>query len=211
MVHGDHPHIGWHDITPQEHPTMRITRKQTYSALAGIGILLGAAGVAGAATGTTNPSTAPIAQATAPTVNPDDADGGIDQGEEADGAEQDEVTDPAYTSSITVADGGDGADGTSETDESTQLAGLATITAEQAGQAALAAQPGTVVDVNLENENGNVVYSVIVDTGSGSVDVKIDAGNAGVLADEADDHEGERQDGAGDDAAEAAETEAADD
>ena len=102
---------------------------------------------------------------------------------------------------------------TRQADEQSQIAGLATITADDASRAALAAQPGTVTDVQLENENGNLVYSVLVDTGNGSVDVKVDAGNGTVLTTEADD-DADEADGAEneqDEANEAPGTEVADD
>ena len=173
---------------------MRITRTQTYSALAGVGILLGAAGLASAATATSTDPSAPPATALA--AGPDDAEGdevdGPEQGEGAaqDGADgADEQDGSTYTSSITVADLGEAPSGA---DEQTRLAGLATITADDAGRAALSTRSGTVSDIHLENENGSVVYSVRVDTGNGTVDVKVDAGTAGVLAVDSADGDGER-------------------
>jgi outer membrane lipoprotein SlyB len=59
---------------------------------------------------------------------------------------------------------------------------------------------GTAGAIELDNENGNVVYSVEITKADGSkLDVKVDAGNARVLHQEADD---------GDDAGEAEEREA---
>ena len=55
----------------------------------------------------------------------------------------------------------------------------------------LAAVPGTAGTATLENENGNVVYSVIVTTSTGAVDVKVDAGNGKVLAQDAGGNETE--------------------
>ena len=66
------------------------------------------------------------------------------------------------------------------------------ISVEQAKQAALAAVPGTVLSAQLEDENGNVVYGVEVTTASGTVDVKVDAGTAKVLSQEAGEAGGER-------------------
>ena len=58
-------------------------------------------------------------------------------------------------------------------------AGKATITVTQAEAAALAANPGTtVVKVELDNENGALVYSVELSNG---LDVKVDAGNGEIL------------------------------
>jgi len=94
---------------------------------------------------------------------------------------------PSYDSSIRVDDAQ--YEGVSEADEAAALAGLATITPEQAKDAVLAANPGaTVVKVELDNENGALVYSVELDNGA---DVKVDAGNGAVLyTDSGGDHEG---------------------
>jgi len=59
------------------------------------------------------------------------------------------------------------------------LKSLAKITAVQAKKAALEANPGAkVVKTKLENENGNLVWSVKL---SGGVEVQVDAGNGKVL------------------------------
>jgi uncharacterized membrane protein YkoI len=94
---------------------------------------------------------------------------------------------PSYGSSIRVNDAQ--YEGVSEADEAAALAGLATITPEQAKAAALKANPGTtVVKVELDNENGALVYSVELSNG---LDVKVDAGNGAVLyTDSGADHEG---------------------
>ena len=185
---------------------MRITRKQTYSALAGIGILLGSAGFAGAATGGTPAPNVPAAQQqAAPAAERERAEGK----EAADGQERDE---PSYTASITVTDT---SEPVNEADEDAKLAALATVTPDAAGKAALAAHPGEVTAVQLENESGNVVYSVIVDTTQGGIDVKVDAGNAKILDSETEDGDGETYDSAADGeqdrTGEAPGTEAADD
>ncbi len=99
-------------------------------------------------------------------------------------AEADNTQEPAYTSSVTVND----TESDNEGEESAALAGLATVTADEARDAALAAVPGTAGEVELENEDGNVVYGVEVTDASGAAyDVKVDAGNGTVLAQEADD------------------------
>lgn len=78
--------------------------------------------------------------------------------------------------------------GAAETDESAALESLATITPAEAITAALAAVPGTAGTAELDSENGYVVYSVPVTRADGTaVDVKIDAGDASVLAQEPDD------------------------
>ena len=58
---------------------------------------------------------------------------------------------------------------------------LARITPEQAQAAALAQVPGTVKKVELENEDGNVVYGVEIKTADGESNVKVDAGDGRVL------------------------------
>ena len=61
----------------------------------------------------------------------------------------------------------------------------ATITPEDAEAAALAANPGaTVIDVELENENGALVYEVELDNG---LEVMVDASDGTVLGTEQDD------------------------
>ena len=70
----------------------------------------------------------------------------------------------------------------SEADEAAALQSKATISAADAEAAALAANPGTsVVQTELDDENGSVVYSVELDNGS---DVKVDASNGTILATE---------------------------
>jgi len=114
------------------------------------------------------------------------------------GGESDSSQEPAYTSSITVDDTAE----SSEADEADALAGLAKITADEARAAALAAVPGTAEEVELENENGNVVYGVeITDSSGATYDVKVDAGNGTILAQEADDaEEGDEEDDANEEA-----------
>ncbi|MEA2843807.1 MAG: hypothetical protein QOJ69_1478 [Actinomycetota bacterium] len=92
-------------------------------------------------------------------------------------------TKPAYTSSVTVAD-----TGTENEANDAALAGLAKISPDQAKAAALAAVPGTAGQVALEDENGNVVFGVEITAADGTkTDVKVDAGNGTVLAQEAED------------------------
>ncbi len=84
------------------------------------------------------------------------------------------------------AEGTEGTEGANETAESGALASLATVTPDEAAAAALKAVPGTVTDSQLEDENGYVVYSVYVTAADGSLtEVKIDAGNGSMLAQEA--------------------------
>lgn len=95
--------------------------------------------------------------------------------------ENGEQHDPAYRGSIQVP--ADSAD-RGEQEEATSLQQLATLTAEEAKQAALREFPGaTVGTVELDNENGSVVYSVhLTDSAGVEHDVKVDAGNGNVLA-----------------------------
>jgi uncharacterized membrane protein YkoI len=63
--------------------------------------------------------------------------------------------------------------------EPADLSSLAKIRADQAMAAAQSAFPGTAVKkVELDNENGCLVYSVFLSNG---LDVKVDAGNGSVL------------------------------
>lgn len=105
---------------------------------------------------------------------------------------------PPYRSSIQVPDDQDEEDEEkdeneekereeSEENEAVRLQALARVTADQARSAALSRVPGTVQEVELENEDGNLVYSVEVRTATGEQDVKVDAGNARVLHVEVDD------------------------
>lgn len=106
--------------------------------------------------------------------------------------------DQSYTSSIRTnnpQDAGEAKGQDNEAAESSSLQSLAKINADEAKAAALKAVPGTVKQVSLDNENGNVVYSVAVQTVKGVTDVKVDAGNGQVLAqDNEQDKEGGEQD-----------------
>lgn len=171
-------------------------KKATYTTIAGLGLFTGAAGIAGAATGNSTPPAANSAAANQDCVDGLDAatgaecDGGpaANDPNEAGEHEGDEGVEragnqPVYTSSITVADTGHGQD---DAAEAAALAKLTTITPDQASQVALATVPGRLIKVELDNENGSVVYSVEIRTDTDVVDVKVDAGNGKVLAQEAD-------------------------
>jgi len=102
---------------------------------------------------------------------------------QADGKSGDQTQDPSYSSSVTAPE----QNGQSEADQSAALQSLAKISPDQARDAALAAVPGTAGKVELDNENGNVVYSVQITDASGKViDVKVDAGNGSVLHQDTD-------------------------
>ncbi|BDP44623.1 hypothetical protein DAETH_45920 (plasmid) [Deinococcus aetherius] len=62
-----------------------------------------------------------------------------------------------------------------------QYRSLAKITPAQAQQAAQAAVPGTVTSVKLEDQDGSLVYAVVI----GQTEVAVDAGNGQVLRQEA--------------------------
>lgn len=64
-----------------------------------------------------------------------------------------------------------------EQQEASRLRSLAKITPQQAKQVAEAALGGKVTDVELENENGNLVYEVLI----GQTEAIIDAGNGHLL------------------------------
>ncbi len=102
--------------------------------------------------------------------------------------------DPVYNGSIQVP-----ADSAArgEQEEAMALQQLATLTAEEAKHAALREFPGATVNkVELDNENGSVVYSAHLTDSSGvGHDVKVDAGNGKVLAVERGDDPGGEQTG----------------
>lgn len=101
-----------------------------------------------------------------------------------------EVQEPSYTGSIMVDDAQ--YEGMSEDEEAAALEELAVLSAADAEAAALAANPGTTaVQVELDNENGVVVYSVELSNG---LDVKVDAGNGQILHTEQSDEDDEGND-----------------
>lgn len=96
---------------------------------------------------------------------------------------------PVYKSSIQVAnqqDTDEKENSDNEVEESKTLKSMAKISEEQAKAAALKVIPGKVTEISLDNEDGNVVYSVEVKTTKNVVEVKVDAGNGQVLAQEND-------------------------
>lgn len=106
------------------------------------------------------------------------------QNEGAEGSEQNET--PAYRGSIQLPAEQPGTE-VPDAQEEAQLRALAKITPQQASQAAQAAVPGTVTSVKLEDEDGSLVYAVVI----GQTEVKVDAGNGKVLHQEAADTENE--------------------
>lgn len=127
------------------------------------------------------------------------------------GAAAQQKQDPPYRSSIQAPVGADEDENDSDSDseseeageaekqdeidrgeaaESAQLSALAKISAEQARAAALARVPGTVLDSELDNENGNVVYSGEIRKADRSVaDIKVNAGTGQVLHIETDEND----------------------
>ena len=105
----------------------------------------------------------------------DEADEGTEKAEADEKGEQNEANEAKE------ADEQNEAESSAEKAEAAQYQKLARITADQARAAAVRAVPGTVETVELENEDGNLVYGVEVKTASGDRDVKVDAGNAKVL------------------------------
>lgn len=146
---------------------------------AALGLTLGVAALAGAAT---SPDQTPPASS-APAV------------------EEDQTQEPTLNGSIQRPED----ESLTEDDETKALEGLATISASDAEQAALTANPGAKVNGSeLGNENGSVVYEVdLTDANGANVEVKVDAGNGDVLAQENDD---EGEDGEEADESEAGET-----
>ena len=102
--------------------------------------------------------------------------------EVAEGSEANDT--PAYTGSIQLPADKNGAE-VPDAQEQAQFQALAKITPDQARQAALTAVSGTVTSVTLGDENGSLVYEVLI----GKTDVKVDAGNGKVLHQDAADSE----------------------
>jgi len=135
-------------------------KKRLYVSAVALGLAVGSVGIAAAATGGTGDSSST-------------------------GDDTSEVQEPVYAGSV---QGPAEDESLSETDEATQLELLATITADDAAAAASAAVAGDVGKVELDNENGAVVYSVeITDSTGAETDVKVDAGDGTILDQQADD------------------------
>ena len=109
----------------------------------------------------------------------------------AEAAKQEEQ-DPHIKGSIAAPAENEAVEGQdNEAAESRQLKGLAKIDQAAAEKAALDAVPGTVRDAELGNENGFVVWEVEVQASDGTLqEVKVDAGNGQILAQEAENDEG---------------------
>ena len=104
-----------------------------------------------------------------------------EEAEGAEGKEENEASEANEANESKEGNKGEEAEDKAEGAESERLKSLARITPEQASAAALAQVPGTVKKVELENEDGNVVYGVEIKTANGERDVKVDAGDGRVL------------------------------
>lgn len=83
-----------------------------------------------------------------------------------------------------------------KSDDEAGFAGMAKIPFDSAVKAALTAVPGKILKVELENENGYLVYGVeVVKANRQIVDVKVDAGNGKVLKIETDQKDSEGNEG----------------
>jgi uncharacterized membrane protein YkoI len=112
-----------------------------------------------------------------------------DKGEREEAGEGDEKAEGNEAAEANEADEQNEATSPAEQAEAAQYQKLARITAGQARSAALASVPGTATSVELENEDGNLVYGVTVKTAGGEKDVKVDAGNGKVLQVEQDEQD----------------------
>lgn len=83
-----------------------------------------------------------------------------------------------------------------KSDDEAGFAGMAKIPFDSAVKAALTAVQGKILRVELENENGYLVYGVeVVKADRQIVDVKVDAGDGKVLKIETDQKDSENQEG----------------
>jgi uncharacterized membrane protein YkoI len=181
---------------------MKINR---FIALAVIALLVvGAMGVISAKT-LAKGNNAPAGQVTiqAPDCSQDQADGteAQDTGPDTDNIEEQcgdqnetdgqEVANDVDTDTTEVQEGDQNAPDTAEAQgveesesadgQESALNGTPAITSEQAQAVAVAANPGTVIQTELDDENGQLVYSVEFE---GGVDVKVDAMTGVVLGTE---------------------------
>lgn len=75
------------------------------------------------------------------------------------------------------------------------FAKLARVTQQEAEAAALAVQSGQVVQAKLDDEDGYLVWQIDVKHAKGTTEIAVDAGNSKVLAAEAEEDDGNEQDG----------------
>ena len=86
-----------------------------------------------------------------------------------------------------------------DTQETAALQALATVTPEEAKATAAQAAGGSATAVEIEEEDGYVVYDVEVTTKSGITDVTVDAGSGKVLLQEQEGPEDSSNDSGSDD------------
>lgn len=108
--------------------------------------------------------------------------------DKTDVAGEDNYNDLSYTSSIRFQSTQEVSDDT----EAKQLASLAKISSDQAKAFAEKSAGAAAFSVKIEEENGNVVYSVSV----GIKEVKVDAGNGAILQTETDEENPNQAEGA---------------
>ena len=82
-----------------------------------------------------------------------------------------------------------------DTETQADFAKLARVTQQEAEAAALAVQPGQVVQAKLDDEDGYLVWQIDVKHAKGTTEIAVDAGNSKVLAAEAEEDDGNEQDG----------------
>ena len=127
-------------------------------------------------------------------VELEDEDGTIVYGIEVvstDGTQK-EVKVDAKTGKVVKVEDDDEKDGEKKDEEENpvELAKQAKITEEEATKAALEKVPGTVKQVELEDEDGTIVYGIeVVSTDGTQKDVKVDAKTGKIVKVEADDDE----------------------
>lgn len=82
-----------------------------------------------------------------------------------------------------------------DTESQSDFAKLARVSRQEAEAAALAVQPGQVVQAKLDDEDGYLVWQIDVKHDKGTTEIAVDAGNSKVLAAEAEEDDGNEQEG----------------
>ncbi len=162
-------------------------KKVIYSSLFGLGLTAGGVTLASAATTQEKPPT--TIEAPGNKTDTESTDSKATEHDEADEK-------PDYTSSVTVPvtkegpEGSDADEAKADRAEQAKLEKVAKIDAKAASKAATDKVPGTVDEIDLDEEGGNVVYEVEVTAKDGTeTDVIVDAGNGKILAQETDDRQ----------------------
>lgn len=178
----------------------KLSKRQLIVTVICAGALIGGGGIAAAATGGTPPATHTFSSTgttgsgsgagtdggqgtTALTSKSDTTTGSTGESEKAGtdkgGNDKGEDKAPAYHSSVTAKDTDQGTD----TAQDLALIKVAKVTLPDAARAAgQAVSGGTVIEIELDNESGNVVYTADVVSNKGSFEVVVDAGNGHILA-----------------------------